>query len=94
MAASIFTTVVPIYQLHSISREVEFMRWFPAAFLTNGVLKMTHGGIELTTPVLLVRLLNHYTKAPLCINGEGKKWVKMLIWKFPNKNCFVFLCRF
>ena len=37
------------------SREVEFMRWFPVAFqtpVTNGVLKVTHGGIELTTPVL------------------------------------------
>ena len=36
----------------SISREMEFMRWFPAAFLANGVLKVTYGGIELTTPVL------------------------------------------
>ena len=34
------------------SREVEFMRWYPVVFLTNGVLKGTHGGIELTTPVL------------------------------------------
>ena len=29
----------------SFSREAEFMRWFPVAFLTNGVLKVTHGGI-------------------------------------------------
>ena len=27
------------------------MRWFPFAFLSNGVLKVTHGGIELTTLV-------------------------------------------
>ena len=36
----------------SFFRVVEFMRWFPVAFLTNGVLKVTHGGIEVTTPVL------------------------------------------
>ena len=36
------------------------MRWFPVAFLANGVLKVTHGGIELTIPVLRVRMLNHY----------------------------------
>ena len=36
----------------SFSREVEFMTWFSVTFLANGVLKMTHGGIELTTPVL------------------------------------------
>ena len=41
------------------------MRWFPVAFLANGVLKVTHGGIELTTPVLRVRMLNHYAAAPL-----------------------------
>ena len=42
------------------------MRWFPVAFLTNGVfLKVTHGGIELTTPVLGGRLLNHYATLPL-----------------------------
>ena len=29
-----------------------FMRLFPVAFLTNGVLKVIHEGIELTTPVL------------------------------------------
>ena len=34
------------------SREVEFMRWFPVAFLTNDVFTVTHGGIKLTTPVL------------------------------------------
>ena len=34
------------------SREVEFMMWFPVAFLTNGVFTVTHGGIELATPVL------------------------------------------
>ena len=32
------------------SREVEFMRWFPIAFLTSGVFIVAHGGIELTTP--------------------------------------------
>ena len=36
----------------SFSREVELIRWLPVAFLTNGVLRVTHGGIELTTPVL------------------------------------------
>ena len=34
------------------SSEVGFTRWFPVAFLTNGVLKDAHGGSELTTPVL------------------------------------------
>ena len=29
-----------------------FMMWFPVAFITNGVLKVTHGEIELTAPVL------------------------------------------
>ena len=47
-------------------REVDFMRWHPVAFLTNGVLKVTHGGIELTTPALRVRMINHYATAP-CI---------------------------
>ena len=36
----------------SCSREVESMRWCPVVFLTNGVLKVTHGGIELRAPVL------------------------------------------
>ena len=31
---------------------IGFMRWFPVVFLTNGVFIVTHGGIELTTPVL------------------------------------------
>ena len=38
--------------LREFSREVEFMRWFPVAFLTNGVFIGTHGGIELAAPVL------------------------------------------
>ena len=29
-----------------------FMRWFPVAFLTNGVFIVTHGGFELTTPAI------------------------------------------
>ena len=36
----------------NFSREVELMRWFPAAFLTNGVFIVTPVGIELMTPVL------------------------------------------
>ena len=47
------------------SREVEFVRWFPVAFLTGGISIVTHGGIELTTPVLWVRMLNHCVTAPL-----------------------------
>ena len=35
-----------------LAREVEFMRWFPVAFLTNGAFKVTHGGRELKIPVL------------------------------------------
>ena len=31
--------------------EVDFARWFPVAFLINGVF-VTRGGFELTTPVL------------------------------------------
>ena len=42
-----------------LSREVDFMGLFPVAFLTNGVFILTHGGIELTTPVLRVRMLLH-----------------------------------
>ena len=34
------------------SRQVEFMRWFSVAFLTDGVFKVIHGGIEQITPVL------------------------------------------
>ena len=41
------------------------MRCFPVAFLANGVFIVTHGGIELITPVLLVCMLNHYATAPL-----------------------------
>ena len=51
--------------LSYFSRKVEFTRWFPVAFLANGVLKVTRGGIELTTPVLRVRMLNYYVMAPL-----------------------------
>ena len=36
------------------------MRWFPIAFLPNGVLKVTHGGIKLG-----FGMLNHYATAPL-----------------------------
>ena len=36
----------------SFSREVDFMMWFPVAFLTNGAFILVLGGIELTTPVL------------------------------------------
>ena len=32
--------------------EVDFMRWFPVAFLTNGAFIVRHRGIELTTPAL------------------------------------------
>ena len=43
------------------------MKWFPVTFLTNGVLKVTHGGIELTTPVLGLRMLQ--SKAPFIIES-------------------------
>ena len=47
---------------------MEFMKWFPDAFLASGVLKLTHGGIEMTAPALWVRMLNHYATALLhCI---------------------------
>ena len=36
----------------SFFREVDFMRWFPAAFLANGAFIVIRGGIELTTPAL------------------------------------------
>ena len=39
------------------------MRWFPVAFLANGVLKVKHGGIELTTPVLCVHMRHGTTSA-------------------------------
>ena len=35
------------------------------AFVLNDVLKVPHGEIELTTPVLGVRILNHYAMARL-----------------------------
>ena len=37
------------------------MRQFPVALLTNGVLKGTHGGMELATPLLRVCMLNHWS---------------------------------
>ena len=41
------------------------MKWLPVAFLANGVLKVSHGGIELTSTVVLrVRMLNHYATVP------------------------------
>ena len=46
---------------------------FSVAFLANGVLKVTHGGIELTTPVLLVRMLNHYITASPFASLTGLK---------------------
>ena len=39
------------------------MRWFPVAFLTNGVFIVKHGGVKLITPVLSLCMLNYYTKA-------------------------------
>ena len=44
--------------------EVEFMRWFPDAFLIDGVLKVARGGIALKTPVWRVHMLNHHATAP------------------------------
>ena len=41
------------------------MRWFPVSLITNSVLNVTHGAIELTIPVLWVCMLNHYATAPL-----------------------------
>ena len=49
------------------------IRWIPVAFLTNGVLKVTHGGIELTTPVLRVHMLNHYATDHHDIDNSNKK---------------------
>ena len=51
------------------------MRWFPVAFLTNNVLKVTHGGIELTTPVLRVCMLSHYATVPRNLNNSKAKFV-------------------
>ena len=48
------------------SREVEFMKGFPVAFLANGVLQVTHGGIELTIPVLLIGMLSNYAHGTTC----------------------------
>ena len=39
------------------------MRWFPVAFFVNGVFIVTRIVFELTTPVLSVDTLNHYTAA-------------------------------
>ena len=39
------------------------MRWIPVAFLNNCVFIVTHGGVELTTPVLQLHTANHYTTA-------------------------------
>ena len=44
------------------------MRWFPIAILTNGIHILTRAGFELITPVPCVRMLNHYTTAPLTVN--------------------------
>ena len=46
------------------SREMEFMRWSPVAFLTNGIFISTRVGLELTTHVLWVRKRSHYTAEP------------------------------
>ena len=69
------------------SRDVEFTRRFPVASLANGVLNVTHGGVELTTPMLLVRMqtfhklhvlkktidTRHYTLRPNCFSLFLKK---------------------
>ena len=34
------------------SREIDFMRYFPVAFLANGIFIVTHAGFELTTAIL------------------------------------------
>ena len=47
-----------------LPRGVDVMRWFPIAFLTNGVFLVTLAGFELTTLALGVRTLSHYTTAP------------------------------
>ena len=42
------------------------------------VLKVTRGGFEQTTPVLLVRLLNHYATAP--VQDQPSGWVKCSVY--------------
>ena len=44
-----------------LSREVDCVRWFPAAFLANGAFMVTRAGLELVTPALRVLTLSHYT---------------------------------
>ena len=55
------------------------MRRFPVAFLTNGVFIVTRAGFELTTPVSRVRMMNHYTTAPLLhiddVDAKKRLWV-------------------
>ena len=70
------------------------MRWFPVAFLTSGISKVTHGGIELTTPVLRVRMLNHYATTPLLSLFEAN-WtfqisrIAMGIWCYCCNSCLL-----
>ena len=67
-AYSILIVVETRCRALSCGTDTDFMRRLPFAFLTNGVFVVTLGGIELTTPVLWVRMLNHNATAPLNYN--------------------------
>ena len=45
----------------SFSREMDFIRWFSVAFLTNGVFIVTHRGIELRSVSPHAQTLHHGT---------------------------------
>ena len=65
VAYSVLSAAEPETGLGVFSREVDFMKWFPVAFLTKGAFFVMHGGMELPTLTLRVRMLNHYTTEPL-----------------------------
>ena len=44
--------------------EVDLMKWFPVAFLTNGIFVVICVGCELATHVLLVSTLTNYAMSP------------------------------
>ena len=73
VAYSISRIVQPETGLWLFAREVDFMRWFPVAFLTDGVFIVTRAGIELTTLVLWLCMLNHYATKPLT-------WFTIELW--------------
>lgn len=73
----------PEIGLSVLSREMDFMRPFLVAFLTNGVLNVIHGAINLTTLVLIIEVIAPCLNL-LCWNVTGASFEGGMKWLLSN----------